>query len=267
MRVLYLEGDPHSLRYLSGSLARLGVAHEIAVPSTSLPRELSRFKAVILSAFPRARLRGFERLLLRGLEEGGLGLLFVGGCGSFGHGGYAAGELSGSLPVHIEEGDDRVARPGGVLLEPVNAHPILRGLSWSQPIAICGHHLLSPKPGSSTALAGRAIERDGASLRLARERVPLLVLGEGAKGRGRVAALGFSLAPSWSGGLTEWGDKFLRLEEAEVGDHYMTFVMNLLRWVAGEDVLRRPMPGWERLGELPRVELTSPSIRCEKPPR
>jgi hypothetical protein len=91
--------------------------------------------------------------------------------------------------------------------------------------------------------------------------LPLLVLQEADGTRGRVATLATSLSPPWSGGLTGWGERLLEIGGGDqVGDRYATLVMNLVRWVAGEETLRRPLPSWDELVELPAME-THPNLR------
>jgi hypothetical protein len=264
MRVLYLEGDPNGLKYVSGTLARLGVAHQAIGPGSPLPRELSGFQAAILSGFPRERLRGLERLLVQGATADGLGILMVGGPRSYARGGYFGSDLSELLPVKLTAGDDRAVCPSGMLVEPVGQHPILRGIAWADPVVVVGHNRLSVRAGCALALCGRRIETSAQGVALAGDRTPLLALREASPPGGRSAALAFSLSPPWSGGLTDWGARTVVLPDGdeEVGENYVTLVMNLVRWVAGEDTIRRPIPTWEELPELPAIEMP-PAIRCE----
>jgi uncharacterized membrane protein len=251
MRVLYLEGDPNGIRYVSGTLTRMGVAHEVARPGGSLPRDLSRFQAAIISDFPLHHLRGLEETLVRAVVSGGMGLLMVGGCRSFGRGGYAGSPLGELLPVCILEGDDRMSVPSGMLVEPAGFHPILRGIDWRRPVVVTGHNRVTAKAQTTTVLHGRAIERAPENVRLGSHRAPLLVVKEAEGTGGRRAAFSSSLAPPWSGGLVDWGERPLAIgDDEEVGDCYATFVMNLVRWVAGEETIRRPLPTWEQITEL-----------------
>lgn len=255
MKLLYLEGDPSGVRYVSGTLTRLGVVHEVVRPGGLLPRDLSRFQAIALSDFPFAALHSLAPLIARAVEGGGLGLLMVGGLRSFARGGYAGSVIADLLPVNLEPGDDRVKVPSGLLLQPAGEHPILRGLQFTQLVAVAGHNRVRPRPGTSTALVGRRIEGGVDGIRLGEARVPLLVLEEARGTRGRTAALATDLAPHWSAGLTDWGCRTISIgEDDEVGDSYVTLVMNLVRWIAGEDTIRRPLPPWEELTDLPAFE-------------
>jgi uncharacterized membrane protein len=263
MKVLYFEGDPNAPRYISGTLTRLGVAHELVRPGAGLPHDLSRFQAALLSDFPFRHLAEIEPLLVRAASEGGLGLLMIGGCKSFGHGGYAGTRLSALLPVESEHGDDRVNAPGGVVLAPAVAHPIVRGLDFSRPVVVCGYNRVVPRSPTTTVLVGRTIAGGPHAVHLLEARAPLLVVREGAGPQGRAAALATDLAPHWSGGLTDWGDHRIALAEDEVGDQYATFLMNLVRWVAGEQTVRLAPPSWDAMAQVP-LEPPQPGLRCKR---
>ncbi len=264
MRVLFFEGDPNGVRYVSGTLTRMGVAQEIVRPGALLPRELSRFQAVLFSGFPARHMSEIEPLLARAACEGGLGLLMIGGPRSFGRGGYAGTRLGNLFPVELEPGDDRALAPGGVVLSPAGAHPVLRGLDFSRPVAVCGYHRLTPRKPATTVLVGHAVEGGPEAVHLSTSRAPLLVLRESEGLEGRRAALALDLAPPWSGGLTAWGERSLALgDDEEVHDQYATFIMNLVRWVAGEETLRVDPPTWEAIGPLP-LEAPQPGLRCQR---
>jgi uncharacterized membrane protein len=261
MQVLYLEGDPAGLKRVSGTLTRMAVAHEVVRPGSPLPRDLSYFQAVILSDFARAHLHALEELLVRAVRSSSLGLLMLGGRRSFGRGGYARSELGGLLPVTMLEGDDRVAQPGGMLVEPVGRHPILRGIDWTRPTMITGYNRVQPRPSTTTVIGARAVEMLPDGLKLCDTRVPLLVVKEADDLAGRRAAFATDLGARWCGGLADWGRRRLALgEDEEVGEDYATLLINLVRWVAGEDTLRRPLPTWEELAELPSLEI-QPTLR------
>lgn len=265
MKVLFFEGDPNAVRYVSGTLTRMGVSQELVRPGAPLPRDLSRFQAALFSGFPARHAMEIEPLLAGAACEGGLGLLMIGGARSFGRGGYSGTRLGKLLPVDMEPGDDRALAPGGVAISPVGPHPVVRGLDFSRPVVICGYNRLTPHKPSTTVLVGRALEAGPEEeVRLAPARVPLLVVRESEGQEGRRAALALDLAPPWSGGLTAWGERSLALgDEEEVRDQYATFVMNLVRWVAGEETLRIDPPTWEAIGPLP-LETPQPGLRCER---
>lgn len=262
MRLLYLEGDPNGMRYVSGTLTRLCVAHECVRPGVQLPRDLSRFQAVILSDFPHAALREAETLLVRAATTGHLGVLMVGGWKSFGRGGYASTSLGDLLPVEVFAGDDRVNLPSGMVLQPTS-HPLVRGLDWSQPVVVMGHNRVQPKQDATVALYGRRLEGTSDAMHVSTTRVPLLMVREGVELGGRAAALATDLSPHWSGGWSDWGSQAVRIaEDGEVGNEYAAFVMNLVRWIAGEETVRRPLPEWTEVEGLATLE--PPSIRVGK---
>ncbi|HEY3446938.1 MAG TPA: glutamine amidotransferase [Myxococcales bacterium] len=256
MRVLYLEGDPNGMRFVSGTLTRLGVAHECVRPGGSIPRDLSHFQAVIVSDFPHTALREAETSLVRAATVGGLGVLMIGGWKSFGRGGWAGSALAGLLPVELRPGDDRANCPSGLVLEPTG-HPLVRGLDWSHPVVVAGYNRVKPREDATVALHGRLIEGTPDAIHLSSARVPLLMVRDVIEEiGGRTAALATDLAPHWSGGMTDWGSKPLRIgEDEEVGDEYAAFVMNLVRWVCGEDTVRRPLPEWTEVETMPALDV------------
>ena len=263
MRVLYLEGDPNAPRYVSGTLSVMGVAHTLVTPGGVLPRELSSYQAVVISDFGTRDLGALGRLIAQGVRADGLGLLMIGGWKSFGRGGYASTELGELLPVQIEHGDDREPCPAGMLVEPAGNHPILRGLPLELPVVICGRNRVTARPRSTTVLCGRALTSTPTGVQCSHERAPLLVVREAVGTGGRTAAYAGDLAPHWSGGLTDWGNRFLPLEgDDEVGDGYATLVMNLVRWVAGEDTVRRTLPELEQMLEIGAAFETSTTYRA-----
>lgn len=260
MRLLYLEGDPNGMRYVSGTLTRLGIAHEVVHPGGRLPRDLSHFRAAVVSDFPFSALREAESTLVRAVTAGELGLLMVGGWRSFGRGGWAGSELGELLPARIFAGDDRVNCPWGVVLDPTQ-HPLVRALDWSRPVVVTGFNRLQPKSEATVALYGRQLEGTPGAVHLSEARAPLLIVREVELLGGRTAALATDLAPHWSGGLTDWGSRALRIgEDEEVGDEYAAFVANLVRWVGGEDTVRRPLPDWSEIESVPALD--APPLRA-----
>lgn len=211
MRLLYLEGDRCSLKYLLGAFAAARI--EVEQPD-ALPADLARFDAALLSDYAAGRLDA-ERLARA--VEGGLGLVMVGGWLSFGRGGYARSPLARALPVEMEDGDDRRALVRGAHPKKLRDHPALADLDWENAPVLCGANRVRAKPGAEVVLelAGQ----------------PLLVVGE--HGRARVAAYAGDLAPHWSGGLTDWGSGTVPGPEGEeMGTDYVAFVARLLSWTA-----------------------------------
>lgn len=265
MRVLYLEGDGSAVRYLAGTFRKMGVDHRLVLPGEALPHSLGEFQAVVVSGFPRILVQEAEPLLVQAITQSGLGLLMVGGPQSFGRGGYAESALATLLPVDLEPGDDRVRSAAGGLIEAkLPHHPLLRGLRFREPLTVIGHNRLRRRKASSELLGARAITRAGpAGIHLDRDSAPMLVVRESIDGAmGRTAALATSLAPPWSGGLTEWGTRRLSIDaQTEVGEGYAVFVLNLMRWLCGEEVLFRGGGDWKEMPEELLVE-SPPVVRA-----
>lgn len=267
MRVLYLEGDGTAVRYLSGTFRKMGVDHQLVLPGEALPHSLSEFQAVVISDFPRLLLQEAEPLLVQAITQSGLGLLMVGGPHSFGRGGYAESALAALLPIDLQAGDDRACSASGVLLEvKLPHHPLLRGLQFREPLTAIGHNRFRRRRSSSELLSARALMRGGpAGFSLSRDSAPMLVVRESIDGAtGRTAALATSLAPPWSGGLTEWGARRLSIDsQTDVGEGYAMFVLNLIRWLCGEEVLFRGNEDWKDLPEELLSE-TPPVVRATR---
>ncbi len=268
MRVLYLEGDGAAGRYLSGTFRKMGVDHHLTLPGESLPQSLSGFQAVVISNFPRLLIQEAEVALAQAVALAGMGLLMVGGPHAFGRGGYVDGALAALLPVETRQGDDRRRLSGGAMVEVKRPqHPLLRSLRFGEPLSVMGFNRLRRRPGTSELLSARAIAHvDATGVQLAAKSAPLLVVRESVDGvSGRTAALATSLSPPWSGGLTEWGERRLSIDaQTEVGEGYAVFVLNLMRWLCGEEVLfRGEAPSVEAPGEL--LSDVSPEVRAATP--
>lgn len=268
MRVLYLEGDGAAGRYLGGTFRKMGVDHHLTLPGESPPQSLGGFQAVIVSNFPRLLIQEAEATIAQAVARAGMGLLMVGGPHAFGRGGYVEDALAALLPVETRAGDDRRRLSGGALVEVRRPrHPLLRSLRFDEPLSVMGFNRLRRRAGTTELLSARAIARvDAAGVHLAAQGAPLLVVRESADGvSGRVAALATSLSPPWSGGLTEWGARRLSIDaQTEVGEGYAVFVLNLVRWLCGEEVLFR---GEEQTVEAPgqRLDEMSPEVRANRP--
>jgi len=230
-RVLYLEGDACSPKYVAGALRAAGVD---VTGDVTAAKDVD---AVLLSDWPRRRLGRHETSLVRAVRRGA-GLAMVGGWTSFGRGGWSASPLARLLPVHIRNGDDRANVPGGLWLQPPEApHAIVQGLPFRRPPVVTGHNVLRGRAGARVALRAapllptRAGGGRGVGVRLGRPR-DLLWLREDSLAR--TAALAIDLAPHWSGGMTDWGRRRVDVGEGEqLGDAYVRFVARLVGWVAG----------------------------------
>jgi uncharacterized membrane protein len=158
----------------------------------------------------------------------------VGGWTSFtGNGGdYGRTPLAPLLPVVCADTDDRRNVWGGLWFEPVApGHPLLSDLAIEMPPVLCGYNAVRLAAGATLVAQGRLVAFAGGQP-VAGEVVPLLAAGTA--GTGRTVAFTSDLTPHWCGGIVDWGARRVRLPSgAEVGAHYIGFVLNLIRWAAG----------------------------------
>lgn len=236
MRVLYLEGDPCSPKYVRGSLQRLGFDVQEVVQEP-YDGAFSGFDAIILSDY-EADVLGDARMdaLVRAVEDGA-GLVMVGGWTSFGRGGFADTAVGRILPISMREGDDRVARPSGAFLLAPRAHAVTDGLPFDAPPVITGWNHVEPRGRGMVLMEAREVRAvTPGRLELSNDAAPILVAGE--HGRGRTLALATDLSPHWSGGWTDWGDRLVSVTDKEqVGVAYLRFIAQLCAFAA-----RAPVP-------------------------
>ena len=245
MRILFVGEDPTpgSGTYLLAILKALR-ATTVHVPSGVRLQErlLARhFETMLFSDYQRAHLsRQVERVIAEQVADGA-GLLMVGGWSSFSgpFGRWRGSRIEELLPVRCRNRDDRMNFPGGAFLLRAGAHPIVAGLDFSRPPVVCGLNDIQPKPRSRTLLSARRIrwQRHG-RLSLEPKAYPLLVIN--AEPDMRAAALATDAAPHWCGGLVDWGSKRMTLKvtvqaRVEVGDQYVRFISQLIRWLARQE--------------------------------
>lgn len=228
MRILYLEGDAASPKYVRGALRHLRFDVELATEPP--PRDLGSCDLYLLSDMPAERV---PHDTMRAVEEEvrrGAGLLMVGGWLSFGRGGYARTVLGNALPVTMRDGDDREAAPSGAWLVPAERAPLTDGLPWDRPPVVTGWNKVASKVGGRVLVEARPLQAGREGPRLTGARVPILVVGK--HGDGRTAALATDLAPHWSGGWTDWGSPSYDVGEGEeLGAAYIDFLGRLCRWL------------------------------------
>jgi len=266
---------PGSGRYLLGLLARLGatVTHVPSGDALRLAVADAPYDLFIFSDFASAHASAAVQARISAQVQAGSGLCMVGGWGSFsGPFGRWHGSLVGQLlPVRCRPRDDRTECPSGAWVLPARAHPILRGLPFGAPAAVCGLNRVRPKPDASVLLVARRLDnraaRPAARPALEAESLPLLVIGRA--GAGRTAACTTDASPHWCGGLADWGGGRVRVRldatnAIEVGSAYLALFVRLFRWAA-----RRPQRSLSRhasrgIGAAPP---TSPPIsRRASPP-
>ncbi|MHB8605790.1 MAG: glutamine amidotransferase, partial [Thermoplasmatota archaeon] len=143
MRLLYLEGDRCSLKYLLGAFRASGI--DVENPANA-PSTWTGLDAVLLSDYTADALGAAAARALAAEVDRGLGLLMVGGWTSFGRGGYARSPLAEALPVQLVDGDDRRALVRGEHPVKIAEHAALAGLDWTRAPVICGLNRLRAKP-------------------------------------------------------------------------------------------------------------------------
>lgn len=247
MKILYAGDSPVGgpANYLLGILRSLKASVLHVPPERKLLPNAARRKydAIILSDYPKAQLPAASERALADHVSHGAGLLMVGGWASFSgpFGKWRGSEIEKLLPVTCLGADDRRNFPSGLFVIPKRKHPVLGGIRFSNPPVLCGLNEVRPKKNSSVVLAARAIVGAGRPqgallLTLSKKEFPLLVADSDPKKR--IAVFATDFAPHWCGGLVDWGTKRVKLSvtsniRIEVGDAYVRFITNLIRWLAG----------------------------------
>ena len=228
--------------YLCGIMTHAGLPFE-RVDSTQSPSDTllqSPYNAFILSDYPRERFLPGQLEMICHAVNNGAGLVMFGGWESY-HGllgEYHGTVLADVLPVTMLQADDRRNFSQGVLLVPMQSHPILDHLPWETPPLVGGLNEFTPKPNVKVLLNGLPLsiqENEGRfDFGLGTKPYPLLVVGE--HGNGRTAALATDVAPHWVGGFVDWGQQRITQHLpnggfVEIGNDYAKFFTQLLRWI------------------------------------
>jgi uncharacterized membrane protein len=234
-RILLLGESAGSARYLTGTFDHAGWPVRHVEARQTLDSPVDDADVFIFSDFPSSRLgAGVAEHIVRKVESGA-GLVMLGGWTSFtGLGGdYGTSPIASLLPVICGPTDDRRNVPGGLWFEAVaTGHPILHNLNLEEPPVLCGYNAVSAAPGATVVAQGRKAAF-AAGTPVAGSAVPLLAVR--AVGSGRVVAYTSDLVPHWCGGIVDWGDERVLLPSgAEVGNGYVTFLSNLVRWAGGD---------------------------------
>jgi uncharacterized membrane protein len=243
MRVLILGELEAYARYLLAVTKNSG-AEYLRLPPEKLNdmpsklEDLMKYDAVVISDAPAKELDKSKMELLKKYVESGKGLGMIGGWWSFtgSNGNWAKTPVDEVLPVNCLPHDDRVNDPNGFRIIKKKDHPILKGLPWNDPPTVCGYNAVKPKPDAEILLSMRRIESIGKDrvegIKLSEQEVPLLVVGK--HGKGRTLAFTTDLSPHWVGGMVDWGKERKEVEGAELGNLYLQFGGQILKWLAGK---------------------------------
>lgn len=240
-RILFLgEGSLHGpARYLAAILRWSSMSYDRFEDEEEIPKGWFKrhYDAIIFSDYRYAGFTvGSESWLVQQVDEGA-GLLMIGGWASFTGlvGRYKGSSIENLLPVSCVHGDDRVNRASGAVLLSVKeaAHPVIKNMNWSKPPVVCGYHHIQVKEKTTTVLAFHDLDFTDGIPRMGASH-PALVIGSA--GQGRTAAFLTDCAPHWAGGLVDWGDqrvtvKLGRHNVVELGDQYLKFFSQLLKWI------------------------------------
>lgn len=238
MRILYC-GDSHeggAANYLLGILNYNHAQVTHIPPGLKLdPKILNqRFDGIILSDYGRDCVsdKAEEKIIYQVLS--GAGLLMVGGWGSFAgpFGNWQGSEIEKLLPVDCLKKDDRHNLGSGLYVFKKKSHAIVKGINLKQSPVIIGFNEVKPKKDSEVILTLKAFQP--AKKSFSKREYPLLVLRK--KSEIRSAAFTTDFAPHWCGGLVDWGRQRCKLSvnkdiQIEIGDQYLKFGSQLLRWL------------------------------------
>jgi len=245
-KVAYL-GDtslPGPANYLAGILTREKLPF-IYVPSEQKPPRgifTDDVGLYILSDYMSSMFSPKDMDKLCARVKNGAGLLMLGGWESYhGLGGdYDQTPLADLLPVEMSDADDRRNWSQLMLVRKIAEHEILSGLPFDTPPGIGGYNEFKARPDAKVLLEAEKCHVkivNGKPEFSTGERVPLLVVKDGADGCGRSACLATDVAPHWVGGWVDWGDERVTVQMEcdfiEVGAWYAQFFAQLVRWVLG----------------------------------
>jgi len=238
---LLLAGEPEVYaRYLIAVMKKSGIDFTHIPPDRlqempSTQDQLSEYDAVVISDAPGTSLSDRMALLKEYVEKGG-GLGMIGGWWAFtgSNGNYKGTPVEEVLPVDCLPEDDRINDSNGFKIIKKKEHSILEGLPWNDAPTICGYNKVNAKPDAEILLTSRRIESSGKDrveeIRLAKEEDPLLAVRK--HGEGRTLALMTDASPHWVGGMVDWGPERVMIGDMELGDQYIQFLYQVLKWLA-----------------------------------
>ncbi len=228
MKILYLgDNAGSSAEYLKDVLKELEHEVEHVDSQTDCPDLNGQYDVVIVSDYPAAKLIEPKAKALIEKVQAGTRLVMLGGWDSFNGRGtnYAKHALAEILPVSLQDQDDRVNAPQGLVLVADAELKSNLPLDWQTPPIICGYNAVEAKDGVQHLVWAHPVQSNGVTISLL-QAVPLVV--KHTQGQGSVVACMTDVAPHWCGGLVDWGNERRALEHVEVGDMYLQFIRFLL---------------------------------------
>lgn len=224
--------------YLAGAMTNAGLKFDYLPSSSAFKTSGKRPDLLILSDYTS---KNFSKSQLNEIVQWvgeGMSLWMIGGWDSFyGLNGKYNNELEVVLPVTVSCKDDRVNSFQPIAMIPLAEHEILTGLPWHQCPTVGGLNKVVAKKDANVLLQGRKIilsNDDGNVSVKSSTQYPLLVSGSHFKGK--TLAFMSDVAPHWTGGFVDWGSKRVtakapKATRVEVGNYYMHFLENCIRWL------------------------------------
>ena len=240
MKILYAGDSPVGgpANYLLGVLRHLGAKTTHVAPSQTLkPQSFEKkFDAAIFSDYSAKQCSSLVQRQLADANARGMGFMMIGGWGSFSgpFGNWKWTLIESILPVHCSAQDDRTNFPSGAAIHLKQKHGILGNFPNRDLPVLCGLNHVTLKENANVILTARRIQNKNGKLSLVAKEYPLLIVSKNSQGR--VAVLTTDVAPHWCGGMVDWGKRYLKLPvtdriQIEVGDRYVHFLSNILRWL------------------------------------
>lgn len=244
--VLYAgdSGPNGTAAYLLSVLKSLRISTVHVPPSEKISPAAIRKKidAFIFSDLPHKHLaRKAETKIIDQVRQGA-GLWMIGGWASFASpfGGWRGSLIEKMLPVTCLARDDRKNTPDGVLMRLGERHPILAHFNMGRSPVLCGFNEVRLKTNAQVILTAQEIRLpkvsapESVKIQVRSKKYPLLVVDRNP--RHRIAVLTTDITPHWCGGLVDWGNRRQKLRfnasvGVEVGDKYVRFLSNILKWL------------------------------------
>ena len=197
----------------------------------------TNYDLYIFSDFP---VKNIDYEMMEQIKENvktGASFMMIGGWESFfgKDGEYLKTPFEDILPVNVLNKDDRLNYCQGLVPVPViTDHAITRGLPWVKPPVICGCNIVKIKPNAETIMILKKIIIKNSLLQLDNSEIPYIATWK--YGKGKTIAITSDFSPHWVGGMLDWGTKRRTLNinkniSIEVGDYYIKFIQNLLKYV------------------------------------